>query len=119
MYETPVYPMFIDDSGNFITTKDPELELKSGLYQLLGTSIGEREMSPTFGTNLYSFFFMNVGDESRKALMIDEVKTKISLWFPEVIVSDVFLDLNDDKESFTGTIYYESPYAETEQTMSF
>jgi len=84
------------------TTKD---QIKSNLINLLLTDIGERIMNPNFGTNLKRFLFEGITNINNEAL-IDSLNNSISIYIPEVTVTNIILIPTTDNNLINLTINY-------------
>jgi phage baseplate assembly protein W len=84
------------------TTKD---QIKSNLINLLLTDIGERIMNPNFGTNLKRFLFEGITNINNEAL-IDSLNNSISIYIPEVTVTNIILIPTTDSNLINLTINY-------------
>ena len=84
------------------TTKD---QIKSNLINLLLTDVGERVMKPNFGTNLKRFLFEGITNINNEAL-IDSLNNSISIYIPEITVTDIILTPTTDSNLINLTINY-------------
>ena len=84
------------------TTKD---QIKSNLINLLLTDIGERVMNPNFGTSLKRFLFEGITNINNEAL-IDSLNNSISIYIPEVTVTNIILIPTTDSNLINLTINY-------------
>ena len=84
------------------TTKD---QIKSNLINLLLTDIGERIMNPNFGTNLKRFLFEGITNINNEAL-IDSLNNSISIYIPEITVTNITLTPTTDSNLINLTINY-------------
>jgi len=84
------------------TTKD---QIKSNLINLLLTDVGERVMNPNFGTNLKRFLFEGITNINNEAL-IDSLNNSISIYIPEITVTDIILTPTTDSNLINLTINY-------------
>jgi len=84
------------------TTKD---QIKSNLINLLLTDIGERIMNPNFGTNLKRFLFEGITNINNEAL-IDSLNNSISIYIPEVTVTNIILIPTTDSNLINLSINY-------------
>ena len=84
------------------TTKD---QIKSNLINLLLTSIGERIMNPNFGCELKNFLFEGITENN-----IDNLKgnlfNSITMFIPEISVTDIAIIPNNDFNTIDLTISY-------------
>jgi phage baseplate assembly protein W len=84
------------------TTKD---QIKSNLINLLLTDIGERIMNPNFGTNLKRFLFEGITNINNEAL-IDSLNNSISIYIPEITVTNITLTPTTDSNLINLSINY-------------
>ena len=84
------------------TTKD---QIKSNLINLLLTDVGERVMNPNFGTSLKRFLFEGITNINNEAL-IDSLNNSISIYIPEVTVTNIILIPTTDSNLINLTINY-------------
>lgn len=84
------------------TTKD---QIKSNLLNLLLTSVGERVMNPTFGTNLQRYVFEGITDENSE-LLINDLQNSINIFIPEITIVDMIIDPDTDNNLINLTIKY-------------
>jgi phage baseplate assembly protein W len=91
------------------TTKD---QIKSNLINLLLTNIGERVMNPTFGCELKKFLFEGITD-SNLDILEQSLKRSISIFIPEVTVTDIEFNSDQDNNIINLTINYYLNISET------
>jgi hypothetical protein len=84
------------------TTKD---QIKSNLINLLLTDVGERVMNPNFGTNLKRFLFEGITNINNEAL-IDSLNNSISIYIPEITVTNITLTPTTDSNLINLSINY-------------
>jgi phage baseplate assembly protein W len=77
----------------------------SNLVNLLLTDVGERVMNPTFGCNLKRFLFEGITDENLDAL-INSLSDSISIFIPEVTVTNITVIPNTDYNLIDLTVDY-------------
>ena len=91
------------------TTKD---QIKSNLINLLLTNVGERVMNPTFGCELKKFIFEGITDLNLDILE-QSLKRSISIFIPEITVTDIEFNSNQDNNIINLTINYYLNISET------
>lgn len=91
------------------TTKD---QIKSNLINLLLTSVGERVMNPTFGCELKKFVFEGITDLNFEILE-QSLKRSISIFIPEITVTDIRFNPDQDNNIINLTINYYLNISET------
>jgi phage baseplate assembly protein W len=84
------------------TTKD---QIKSNLVNLLLTSTGERIMNPNFGTFLKRFLFEGITDSNLESLK-DNLLNSISIYIPDVTITNIIITPNTDYNSIDLNIDY-------------
>jgi len=84
------------------TTKD---QIKSNLVNLLLTNVGERVMNPTFGCELKKFIFEGI-DESNLNNLEQSLIRSISIFIPEVTVTDIEFNSDPDNNTINLTVNY-------------
>ena len=84
------------------TTKD---QIKSNLVNLLLTSTGERIMNPNFGTYLKKFLFEGITDSNLESLK-DNLLNSISIYIPDITVTNIIITPNTDYNSIDLNIDY-------------
>ena len=84
------------------TTKD---QIKSNLVNLLLTSTGERIMNPNFGTLLKRFLFEGITDSNLESLK-DNLLNSISIYIPDITVTNIIITPNTDYNSIDLNIDY-------------
>jgi phage baseplate assembly protein W len=84
------------------TTKD---QIKSNLVNLLLTSTGERIMNPNFGTYLKRFLFEGITDSNLESLK-DNLLNSISIYIPDITVTNIIITPNTDYNSIDLNIDY-------------
>jgi len=89
----------------FTSTYSTKEQIKSNLLNLLLTDIGERVMNPAFGTNLRRFLFEGITEINIEDLKINLLNS-ISIYIPEVTVSNITVTPDTDYNSINLTIDY-------------
>lgn len=81
------YPFTFDPFGVVFTTEDQTKIYQDRILTLLSTSVGERPMRPTYGTNVAKAMFENQTDATTA---IDAaIRSAIELWIPEITVETI------------------------------
>jgi phage baseplate assembly protein W len=91
--------------GVFKKTYSTKEQIKSNLINLLLTDNGERIMNPNFGCNLRRFLFSGITNDNI-SLLKDNLITKISIYVPEITVTDIILAPDTDNNLLDLTIDY-------------
>jgi phage baseplate assembly protein W len=92
-------------SGVFNSTYTTKDQIKSNLINLLLTSKGERVMNPNFGCDLKKFLFEGITDNNVDTLRND-ILSSISLYIPEITITNITLSPNIDNNLVGLTIDY-------------
>jgi len=87
--------------GVFYSTYTTQNAVKNNLIDFFLTEPGERYLNPTFGGGLRSFIFTQITDDNTEYLKAD-IQSKISTYFPSVIVQS--LDVLQDPDYNTINI---------------
>jgi len=80
-------------------------DIHSSLHILLSTSLGERVMQPTYGSNLKDYLFEPM-DTSLQAQLKDLIKTAILYFEPRILLEKVSLDAAENDGVVTISIDY-------------
>jgi hypothetical protein len=94
-----------DGPGVFRSTFSTKDQIKSNLVNLLLTDIGERVMNPNFGCNLKRFLFEGITSQNIDALK-SNILNSISIYIPEVTVSEIVIEPDTDYNTISLTINY-------------
>ena len=90
-------PLRDGNSGYFEQSYDTLTQTKSNIINLLNTRPGERRMQPTFGSRLHSLVFeQNI--EVLPEIAANIVKEDISMWIPNVTVTNITPTLLKNEE---------------------
>jgi phage baseplate assembly protein W len=88
------FPFTLDPFGKTTSTTNQRKIYQDRVLTLLSTSVGERPMRPTYGTNIATAMFENQGDIDKA--INDAIRSAISKWLPELTVNAInvigFLD---------------------------
>jgi phage baseplate assembly protein W len=98
--------------GVFRSTYTTRDQIKSNLINLLLTNVGERVMNPTFGCELKKFIFEGITDLNLDNLRIS-LTNSISIFIPEITVTDINFDPDEDNNILNLTIEYFINISET------
>ena len=91
--------------GVFNSTYTTRDQIKSNLVNLLLTSTGERVMNPNFGTYLKRFLFEGITDSNLESLK-DNLLNSISIYVPDITVTNIIITPNTDYNSIDLNIDY-------------
>jgi len=92
-------------SKPFNSTYSTKNQIKSNLLNLLLTSIGERVMNPSFGTNLQKYVFEGITDENSE-LLINDLQNSINIFIPEITIIDIVVDPDTDNNLINLIVKY-------------
>lgn len=84
------------------TTKD---QIKSNLINLLLTNKGERVMNPEFGADIKRSLFEAINDDLSEEI-IEKINTNVSIFVPEVNITNIEIVPSPDSNSIEVTIQY-------------
>jgi uncharacterized protein len=96
-------PPFVGGAQNILTRQEDDRLIKNDILQLLLTVPGERVMRPTFGVRLRSFVFEQT-ISSDLSLLESSIKTAIEFYDSRVVVSDVIIKRDDDRNGINISI---------------
>lgn len=88
-------------NSNYVT-KDA---IRNNLINFFLTGKGERYMNPSFGSGLPSELFEQITEEKLNVLGI-KIKDELRLYFPKVVITDVSLIADPDKNSIEFYLKY-------------
>ncbi len=98
----------IDGEAVFTPNFQTRDAIKVNLINFLLTNPGERPANPTFGGGLRSFIFTKIETENLDYLKQD-IQEKILNNFPNVLLEEVVILQNQDKNAITVRINYSIP----------
>jgi phage baseplate assembly protein W len=81
------YPFTLNVFGETTSTTDQKKIYTDRVLTLLSTSIGERPMRPTYGTNLGLAMFENQG--IAEVAIPAAIRSAISTWLPALTVNEI------------------------------
>jgi hypothetical protein len=81
------YPFTLNVFGETTSTTDQKKIYTDRVLTLLSTSIGERPMRPTYGTNLGLAMFENQG--IAEVAIPAAIRSAISTWLPTLTVNEI------------------------------
>jgi phage baseplate assembly protein W len=87
--------------SNFLTRD----AIKNNLINFFLTNPGERPLNPTFGGGLRAFVFEQITTDNLDFLR-EDVNSKISLFFPNIVVNDLIVTGQIDSNQITVTLKY-------------
>jgi phage baseplate assembly protein W len=88
------FPFTIDPFGVANTTTSQEKIYQDRVLTLLSTSVGERPMRATYGTDLASALFETQGDATKA--IESAIRTAMRTWLPELTVENIDIRSTDD-----------------------
>lgn len=89
----------------FNSTYSTSDQIKSNLINLLLTNKGERVMNPQFGADLKTVLFEGITEDTSE-LIKNLIITNVSIFVPEVTVTNVSTVRNQDTNTISVTIQY-------------
>ena len=88
------FPFTLDPFGVVNTTTGQEKIYQDRVLTLLSTTVGERPMRATYGTDIASALFETQGDAEKAAETA--IRTAMRTWLPEVTIERIDLKSIDD-----------------------
>ena len=88
------FPFTLDPFGVVNTTTSQEKIYQDRVLTLLSTTVGERPMRATYGTDIASALFETQGDAEKAAETA--IRTAMRTWLPEVTIERIDLNSIDD-----------------------
>ena len=88
------FPFTIDPFGVENTTTSQEKIYQDRVLTLLSTSVGERPMRATYGTDLASALFETQGNATKA--IESTIRTAMRTWLPELTVENIDIRSTDD-----------------------
>ena len=85
-------------NGLFVQSYTTEEQAVSNLKNLLLTKKGERPFQPEFGSDVYQLLFENI-DADIETKLSDTLSKDINFWLPYIIIDNVVIDSNPDRNS--------------------
>jgi phage baseplate assembly protein W len=88
------FPFTIDPFGVANTTTSQEKIYQDRVLTLLSTSVGERPMRATYGTDIASALFETQGNATKA--IESAIRTAMRTWLPELTVENIDIRSTDD-----------------------
>jgi phage baseplate assembly protein W len=88
------FPFTIDPFGVANTTTSQEKIYQDRVLTLLSTSVGERPMRATYGTDLATALFETQGNATKA--IETAIRTAMRTWLPELTVENIDIRATDD-----------------------
>lgn len=82
------FPPVFDKSSQSVSLLHDEADIKSGIFLIISTRLGERKMRADFGSNLDDMVFEGLTTGNR-ALMESRVRTALERYEPRIILDRV------------------------------
>lgn len=116
-------PLQRGNSGYFQQSYDSLTQIRSNLLNFFNTRPLERRFNPKFGTRLYNFLFEQQTDDFEDILK-NIIREDINLWFPNVFVNQVFLEIssaekNNDINNYIIRVKVQFTYNKETSSFSF
>jgi len=116
-------PLQRGNSGYFQQSYDSLTQIRSNLLNFFNTRPLERRFNPKFGTRLYNFLFEQQTDDFEDILK-NIIKEDINIWFPNVFVNQVFLEIssaekNNDINNYIIRVKVQFTYNKETSSFSF
>ena len=101
----------ISNSNSLFTSLyDMRSQAKENLKTLLLTRIGERYMSPTFGTNLLDVIFQPNIEELKQDIQ-EIITDAVTIWLPKLILESIDVKTNVDDPTLNNTVLVTITYS--------
>jgi phage baseplate assembly protein W len=88
------FPFTLDPFGVANTTTSQEKIYQDRVLTLLSTSVGERPMRATYGTDLATALFETQGNATKA--IETAIRTAMRTWLPELTVENIEISATDD-----------------------
>ena len=94
-------------TGNsvFISNYQTKDAIKNNLVNYFLTNPGERPGNPEFGAGLREFIFTQITDDNLDFIK-EDIQEKLSVYFPRVVVEDLGISSDNDRNQITVSIKY-------------
>lgn len=89
------FPQRLNSRGFFEFTGDVKELVRASIHQILGTTLGERVMLPTFGSRLREVLFEPIDDVALALARVYTIQA-IEMWEPRVRLNDVGTSVSAD-----------------------
>lgn len=110
------FPFTLDPFGVVNTTTSQEKIYQDRVLTLLSTTVGERPMRATYGTDIASALFETQGDAEKAAETA--IRTAMRTWLPEVTIERIDMQATDDTGSLRVSLALVLPdYSSTAVTI--
>jgi phage baseplate assembly protein W len=110
------FPFTLDPFGVVNTTTSQEKIYQDRVLTLLSTTVGERPMRATYGTDIASALFETQGDAEKAAEAA--IRTAMRTWLPEVTIERIDMQATDDTGSLRVSLSLVLPdYSSTAVTI--
>jgi phage baseplate assembly protein W len=94
-----------DGPAAFNSTYSTADQIKSNLINLLLTNKGERIMNPEFGADLKIVLFEGITEDT-SVIIRNLISTNVSIFVPEVTVTNLIIDKQEDQNTISITVQY-------------
>jgi phage baseplate assembly protein W len=110
-------PFSFDSTGKVSATTDMKKMWQDRIVLMTMTSLTERVMRPTYGTNVKLSALDNV--ESVDIFVQQEISTAFSFWFPTLSLTSVDAEVDPTDGYLYVTLSYKYGTSSTPETLSF
>jgi phage baseplate assembly protein W len=95
-------------NGNavFVPTYQTRDQIKANLVNYILTNFGERVFNPGFGGNLRNLIFEGIIDSTLEEIQF-RIQNSISIYFPQISVSQIQFDTQPDENTINFTLTYQ------------
>lgn len=104
-------------NGVFTSNYQTKDAIKNNIINYMLTGRGERFMNPTFGSGLRNFLFEQI-NTARLDTLSDNIAQEISMMFPKVIVNNLNIRPDADRNTIELVMSYQIKYTNIADTVS-
>jgi phage baseplate assembly protein W len=96
----------INGNAVFVPTYQTRDQIKANLVNYILTNFGERVFNPGFGGNLRNLIFEGIIDSTLEEIQF-RIQNSISIYFPQISVSQIQFDTQPDENTINFTLTYQ------------
>jgi phage baseplate assembly protein W len=96
----------LDGNAVFVPTYQTRDQIKANLVNYILTNFGERVFNPGFGGNLRNLIFEGIIDSTLEEIQF-RIQNSISIYFPQISVSQIQFDTQPDENTINFTLTYQ------------
>lgn len=91
------FPIRVDPRGSLVYVSGDEA-IRESIWIILSTSVGERQMRPTFGCGMHEYVFAP-NTATTRGNIAHQVRQALVTWEPRIDVVDVRVDSNPGEDN--------------------